>query len=286
MKRLALCVLCVVLAASATAQDKKISELTSGSPAQATDMLPIARSGANFRLAASDFLWSPVGAVTTTRQLTADESGTIITNAGDTDGATVTLPAAQAGLCFDFTVAAAATLTITAGSGDTIRVRHNVTAAAGSITSNVIGEGIRLCAVDADQWIAVIHTGTVFGKKVISAGDDAVVPIFSVTLPTADTGCAVHTSFTYIVTNGTDTQSHAGIFIWAFVNDDGTVTGEGADSGEVFIGIGCGASCESVSVTVVSTTATANVRFNNTLSATGSFTFAVLNDSCGTITVQ
>src|SRR5512145_1631661 len=37
------------------AQDKKISELPSGSPAQLGDALPIARAGANYRLAGSDF---------------------------------------------------------------------------------------------------------------------------------------------------------------------------------------------------------------------------------------
>jgi hypothetical protein len=75
MKRFALFVLGLVLAAPVTAQDKKISELTSGSPPQAGDMIPIARGGANFRLAGSDLLWSPVVAVTTTRLLAADESG-------------------------------------------------------------------------------------------------------------------------------------------------------------------------------------------------------------------
>lgn len=51
-----LAALLLLLAASMVgAQDKKISQLPSGSPFQPTDMIPIARAGANFRLAASDF---------------------------------------------------------------------------------------------------------------------------------------------------------------------------------------------------------------------------------------
>ena len=50
-------VLALLLAASPlSADDTKISALPSGSPAQAADMIPIARAGANFRLAGSDFL--------------------------------------------------------------------------------------------------------------------------------------------------------------------------------------------------------------------------------------
>jgi hypothetical protein len=56
MRRLVLWVFgLLALAAPLAAQDRKISDLTSGSPAQAADMIPIARSGANYRLAGSDF---------------------------------------------------------------------------------------------------------------------------------------------------------------------------------------------------------------------------------------
>lgn len=59
MKRLLL--LALLIAAPAFAQDKKISELPSGSPLQAGDMIPIARVGANFRLAGSDFYVPIIG---------------------------------------------------------------------------------------------------------------------------------------------------------------------------------------------------------------------------------
>ena len=55
MRTLVLGFLSLLLAGTCIAADKKISELTSGSPLQATDMIPIARGAANFRLAGSDF---------------------------------------------------------------------------------------------------------------------------------------------------------------------------------------------------------------------------------------
>lgn len=64
MRTLVLSGLLVVLAGTGFAADKKISELTSGSPLQAIDMIPIARAGVNFRLAGSDFLPSAGGVLT------------------------------------------------------------------------------------------------------------------------------------------------------------------------------------------------------------------------------
>ena len=56
MRTLVLGFLSLLLAGTCLAADKKISELTSGSPLQQTDMIPIARGAANFRLAGSDFV--------------------------------------------------------------------------------------------------------------------------------------------------------------------------------------------------------------------------------------
>ncbi len=83
MKKLTL--LLLLLCASVSAQDQKISDLTSGSPVQATDMIPIARAGANFRLAGSDFLSSAGGAtgcVTPAFSFLADtDAGVCLTSA-------------------------------------------------------------------------------------------------------------------------------------------------------------------------------------------------------------
>lgn len=102
----------------------------------------------------------PVTPVTTTASPASTDSGTIYTNEGDDNGAAVTLPTASAGLVFTAVVQAAQTLTITASSGDTIRIASSVTAAAGSITCATVGSTITLAAINATEWIAISVVGT------------------------------------------------------------------------------------------------------------------------------
>jgi hypothetical protein len=102
-----------------------------------------------------------VEAVTSTKTPSAStELREVYTNEGDADGATVTLPTAAAGLSYTVYVQAGQTLTVTAASGDTIRISGNVTAAAGSITSAVVGSAVVLVAINATEWVAVAATGT------------------------------------------------------------------------------------------------------------------------------
>jgi hypothetical protein len=85
MKKLTL--LLLLLGASVSAQNQKISDLTSGSPVQATDMIPIARGAANFRLAGSDFLSSAGGATGCTNppfSFTADTNAGMCITAANT----------------------------------------------------------------------------------------------------------------------------------------------------------------------------------------------------------
>lgn len=105
---------------------------------------------------------TPVTAVTTTASPATTDSGSIYVNEGDGDGATITLPAAQTSpsLLFTFIIQAAQTLTITAGSGDTIRIAANVTAAAGSISSNTVGSAITLVCINATEWVATASVGS------------------------------------------------------------------------------------------------------------------------------
>jgi len=98
--------------------------------------------------------------VTTTKAPSAAESGELYTNEGDADGATVTLPTAAAGLTFTVYVQTAQTFTVTAGSGDTIRLGDTVTAAAGSVTSAVVGSAVTLVAINATEWVAVAIVGS------------------------------------------------------------------------------------------------------------------------------
>jgi hypothetical protein len=102
----------------------------------------------------------PVSAVTTTAAPTAAATGTVYTNEGDADGATVTLPTAAAGLQFTAYVQTAQTLTVTAASGDTVRIASSVTAAAGSITSAVVGSSVTLIAINATEWVATASVGS------------------------------------------------------------------------------------------------------------------------------
>ena len=116
--------------------------------------------------------------------------------------------------------------------------------------------------------------------------DATSTPIFSIMLSQPNTGCSVHTSFFYTATSGAgSTVTHSGIFIWAFANNQGTVTGGMSDSGEVAVGVGCTAGCDSGSVAAVGQTATASVSFNNTLAVVGQFSWLPLNNTCGTLNV-
>jgi hypothetical protein len=101
-----------------------------------------------------------VTAVTTTASPAATDTGAVYTNEGDADGATITLPTAAAGLRFTAYVQTAQTLTITAGTGDTIRIASNVTAGAGSITSAVVGSSVTLMAINATEWVATASVGS------------------------------------------------------------------------------------------------------------------------------
>jgi len=86
----------------------------------------------------------------------ATDSRTVYTNEGDADGSTITLPSAVAGLEYTIAVQAAQTVTVTAATGDTIRVAASVTAPGGSITSNFVGSIIKLTAINATEWFGQI----------------------------------------------------------------------------------------------------------------------------------
>lgn len=106
------------------------------------------------------FAQRSVEAVTTTKSPSAAESREVYTNEGDADGSVLTLPTAAAGLEYTFVVQSAQTQTITANAGDTIRIAGTVTAAAGSISSAVVGSSVTLTAINATEWIATSVVGT------------------------------------------------------------------------------------------------------------------------------
>jgi hypothetical protein len=103
-----------------------------------------------------------VEAVTATKSPATTESGEIYSNIGDSDGATVTLPAAAANVCYTFIVEAAQDFNVTADASDTIQVGASVTAAGGTVDSATIGDSLTLCGTAAGTWVAVAQMGTGF----------------------------------------------------------------------------------------------------------------------------
>jgi hypothetical protein len=103
-----------------------------------------------------------VEAVTTTKSPATTESGEIYSNIGDADGATVTLPAAAANVCYTFIVEAAQDFNVTADASDTIQIAAAVTAAGGTVDSSVIGDSLTLCGTAAGTWVATNVVGTGF----------------------------------------------------------------------------------------------------------------------------
>ncbi len=126
---------------------------------------PISTTGTAVTIAGPTTITDPlyaersVEAVTTTKSPASTESREAYTNEGDADGASVTLPAAAAGLEYTAIVQAAQLLTINAAAGDTIRLGPNVTAAAGYVRSNVVGSRLILLAINATEWIATSFSG-------------------------------------------------------------------------------------------------------------------------------
>jgi hypothetical protein len=91
--------------------------------------------------------------------ITANDTDRVYTNEGAAGALTYNLPTAQAGLTFTFIVDVAQNLIVQAGAGDTIRAAATVSAAAGTATSNTIGDVIRLVAINATEWYAISVVG-------------------------------------------------------------------------------------------------------------------------------
>jgi hypothetical protein len=71
------------------------------------------------------------------------------------------LPAAAAGYCFEWIVQDADGVKIVAGAGDTVRVANAVSAAAGYVCdAATIGNALKMCAINATEWVASYVVGT------------------------------------------------------------------------------------------------------------------------------
>jgi hypothetical protein len=99
-----------------------------------------------------------VEAVTTTRLTAAADDGIVLTNTGDTDGATITLMNDPvAGLMHTVIVTAAQTLTIVPSSGETLYWNGDQCVA--SITSATIGSTIHIRAATGGSGAIWVATG-------------------------------------------------------------------------------------------------------------------------------
>jgi hypothetical protein len=94
--------------------------------------------------------------------LLAAETGSIHTNGGAAGAVILTLPAAAAGLEFDFYVDAAQTLTIDAAAGDTIQVGTGAAGSSGgTLSADAVGESISLVAINDSEWVTKPGTAAV-----------------------------------------------------------------------------------------------------------------------------
>ncbi len=94
--------------------------------------------------------------------VTAAESGTVLTNAGN-DGDPVgefTLPSAAVGLNYCFIVMVNQELRVIPAAGDAINIAGVQGDAAEYWTANATGESLCIVAVDVNNWVATSYAGT------------------------------------------------------------------------------------------------------------------------------
>jgi hypothetical protein len=92
--------------------------------------------------------------------LTADETGRVLTDEGQTDLVYHSLPAAAAGISYTAIVQAGKGHRLTAQAGDTIRIAASVSSSGGYTEATTTGNTITLVAVNATEWYATSTQGT------------------------------------------------------------------------------------------------------------------------------
>lgn len=98
---------------------------------------------------------------TSNYQILSTDRQKVFTNEGASGTVQFTLPAAANGEgSYTFIIQANQTLRITAGTGDTIRLNSSVSAAAGNVANNTIGNVITLVCINVTEWYATSHEGT------------------------------------------------------------------------------------------------------------------------------
>jgi len=104
-----------------------------------------------------------VVAKTSNYPVVSGDVGKVFTNEGASGTVTFTLPAAAAGLHFYFVAQASQVITLTAASGDTIKVGFTTSSAGGSLSSSGTSDDwVRLIAINATEWVAIPYEGSWF----------------------------------------------------------------------------------------------------------------------------
>jgi hypothetical protein len=113
----------------------------------------------------------------------------VTTNEGVTALEAITLPTAVQNLRRTYIVQDADGLSVTANTGDTIRIGSSVTAAAGAISSTTIGSSVTLLAINATEWVAerCIGVWSIAGNTITLTG--AVPTEITVANEATDTTC-------------------------------------------------------------------------------------------------
>jgi hypothetical protein len=93
------------------------------------------------------------------RAVLVTETSRFFTNEGASGQIIFNLPAAFAGAEFTFYVQAAYNLRFVADTGDTIRLGSTVSKAAGYVESAVVGDCVRIKAINVTEWVAETWVG-------------------------------------------------------------------------------------------------------------------------------
>jgi hypothetical protein len=88
------------------------------------------------------------------------DADTFFNNTGAGGTVNFTLLSNFVGMKFTFYIDAAQTLTVTAPASTTIRIAGSVSAAAGNISANTVGNCVTLKCISATQWVAISNEGT------------------------------------------------------------------------------------------------------------------------------
>lgn len=145
--------------------NRKFSQLTAGTaPLVGGEIFAGVQGAASRRFTAAELRHKVVEANTAgsgaPNELTAAETGKVLTNEGTTSKNFHQLPAAQAGLCYLFACEDGDGIRIDAANYNFIYVADSISSEGGYIESTLVGSTIILIAINSTDWMAWGAMGT------------------------------------------------------------------------------------------------------------------------------